>query len=963
MKPYVLAIIYSLTAACGWCLATPLQAAEPHAADLEFFETKIRPVLVKHCYECHSAETKSPKGGLLLDTRAAIRQGGESGPSVVPGDTAASLILEALRYESYEMPPKGKLPDSVIADFETWIRRGAADPREGGKTIAKSGYDWDEVRQFWSYRPVVEPALPAVKNAAWPASDIDRFILAGLEAKGLAPAAAADRRTLLRRAYFDLIGLPPSPEEIEAFLADDRPDAYERLVDRLLASPQFGERWGRHWLDVVRYADSAGGGRTTIFANAWRYRDYVVASFNRDKPIDQFITEQLAGDLLPHASAAEEAEHLTATGFYQLGPKNLDTQDKELLRMDVIDEQLDTLGRAFLGMTMGCARCHDHKFDPIPTADYYAMAGILRSTKTLLPGNVSGFVQRPLPLDESTRVVLESYTQKVDEITSALKTAQAAEKKLQARRAPPQGPGREMGIVIDDAEAKVVGDWKSSTFSPTRVGPVYLHDERSGKGEKSITFEAKLPKAGSYEVLIAYNHAPSRASNVPVTVKQQNQETVVIVNQQSAPTVEKLYESLGQFKFAAGLAAVIVGTRDTNGYVIADAVQFVPLDGKSRSSQDDIAQPAEKPDPAADVLAELAAVQDRMQALEAELARLKKSAPPPAPMTLSVEDEAKTGDYYVCIRGNVHQLGQQEPRGFLRVITPEKPEIAPDASGRLELARWIASNDNPLTARVYVNRIWQHLMGRGIVATPDSFGTTGDRPSHPELLDGLVLRFQRGGWSQKTLIKAIMLSQSYRMQSDRNPRAEAIDPENRLWWRMPRRRLEVEAIRDSMLLASGELDLAIGGSTVPTNLGNEFDFKYDSRRRTIYLPILRNGLFDMFEVFDFADPNMVHGRRNVSVLATQALYFMNSPFVHGRSAAAADRLLAIPNLTDDARLEQAYLQTLGRLPRASEIAAAKAFLDAAGEPTGKSTRADRQRSAWQGIYKALFGSLDFRYVY
>jgi len=402
-------ILFCLASLILCCISSPKNFAADEHAGIEFFEKKIRPVLVQHCYECHAADSKAIKGSLLLDSREGWRKGGDSGPSIVSGKPNDSLLIKALRHEDgLEMPPKGKLSDEVINDFVKWVELGAPDPRKGGPVkIIKREIDIKAGQQFWSFKPIAAPSIPAVKAAHWPDSTIDRFVLAKLEAAGIQPNADADRTTLLRRVSFDLIGVPPSPAEMDAFAADQSPEAYGNVVDRLLASPQFGERWGRHWLDLARFAESSGGGRSMIFPEAWRYRDYVIRSFNDNKPFDRFVLEQLAGDLLTAESPQQREEQLVATALLALGPTNYEEQDKLALEFDVVDEQLETLSRTFLGMTVGCARCHDHKFDPIPTRDYYAMAGILRSTHLLIHDNVSKWLETPLPMSSDQEAAVK----------------------------------------------------------------------------------------------------------------------------------------------------------------------------------------------------------------------------------------------------------------------------------------------------------------------------------------------------------------------------------------------------------------------------------------------------------------------------------------------------------------------------------------------------------------------------
>lgn len=406
-------------------------AAEPSStAAIDFFESKIRPVLVEHCYPCHSSDAGEQEGGLLLDTRAGIRRGGDSGPAVTPGKFDESLLLDAIRYESFEMPPSQKLPQQIISDFEQWIRLGAIDPREGGEALAEADIDLEKGRQFWAFQPPRMPDLPTVQNVSWPRTEIDRFILATLEENGLSPAADTDRYSLLRRVYFTLIGLPPSPDELEAFAADPAPlsEAIAGVVDRLLESEHFGERWGRHWLDVVRYADSSGGGRSALFQHAWRYRDYVIDAFNEDLPFDEFVREQIAGDLMDNKDWQERRRRIIATAFLVLGPTNFELQDKEVLEMDIADEQLDTLGKALMGMTLGCARCHDHKFDPIPTRDYYAMVGILKSTLSVHHENVSVINTAKLPLPSAEEDALRAGKKKLERLQRKLNGLKSEER-------------------------------------------------------------------------------------------------------------------------------------------------------------------------------------------------------------------------------------------------------------------------------------------------------------------------------------------------------------------------------------------------------------------------------------------------------------------------------------------------------------------------------------------------------
>lgn len=796
-----------------------LAAGSPQIGDdRAFFETKIRPVLVEHCYECHSARAETLQGGLRLDTREAIRAGGQSGPAVVPGDTGQSLILDALRYESLEMPPQGKLPSRIARDFEVWIKNGAFDPRDGAAAPPTSRKVSQPKRNFWAYAPVATPVPPRVSDRAWPRTAIDRFVLFGLEAAGLAPRRDADVHTLVRRVYFDLTGLPPTVRQIDEFRDGSSGRGLAQLVDRLLASPRFGERWGRHWLDVARFAESTGGGRTRILHNAWRYRDYVISSLNADKTYDRFLTEQIAGDLLEYRSNQQRTEQLTATGFLALGPHNYELQNKPLLTMEIVDEQLATIGRAILGTSLGCARCHDHKFDPIPTRDYYALAGILRSTKSVEHDNVSSFIERPLPVSSEHQMKLDRHAAQVARLKEQLKKA---ETELEARK-------------TDSA-----------------------------------------------------------------------------VEQQGVNSPE-----------------VVSGSTDT---------QSTAEPGKQATHRD---------------------TKTRIQKLKKSLAKLRQAAPQPPPRVMSVLESDHIGGCPVHLRGSVSNTGPVVPRGFVRAFQMVyRPGFPARESGRRELAAWLVHPSNPLTARVIANRIWQHLIGTGIVSTPDDFGSTGARPTHPQLLDYLAARLVRDKWSIKRLIKRIVLSRVYGLDSDARAAPRA-DPMNRLLWRMNRKRLEAEAMRDAILSVSGQLDLKIGGSLIDPSLKSEFGYPFSSRRRSVYVPVFRNTLHGLFEAFDFSNPNLVSGKRPTSTLATQALYMMNSPFIIKHARAAAERMLQQQDAVDDERrIELAFRQVLARPPMPAERQLAADYVQRCqGEPR------EQQLRTWAGLYQSLWSCIDFRYL-
>jgi cytochrome c553 len=836
--------------------AAGADANHPTKAGIEFFEKKIRPVLVSKCYQCHSAAADSVKGELKLDSRDAIRKGGESGAVLVPGDSQSSLLMEALRFEGIEMPPTGKLSDEVIADFATWIDMGAPDPRTGAGVTKKPSLA--EARNFWAFKIPNKPPVPAVKNAAWPHTDIDRFVLAGLEGHDLKPVADADKLTWLRRVTFDLTGLPPTLADIDSFLADKTADAEAKVVDRLLASPQYGERWGRHWLDIARYGESTGKERNIPFSHAWKYRDWVIDSVNADKPYTKFAMEQIAGDLLPAANPAAKNEQMLGTGFLALGPKSINERNREQYLMDMVDEQIDVVTRAFLATTVGCARCHDHKFDPISQADYYALAGIFRSTDTL--SGVQSRASGGNPRDYGGQLMALADTPSTNPV--AAKPAASAP----AAKAAPKDPLAS----LNDEQRKEYNKVKNRL------------ENRKEQLAKLI--------------------ATAKKGNNKQTAKREGKQ----LQQQIANDEKKLAE---------------FGTTDGGG------------SSAGATGDDNVA--------------------------------------------MGVRDVAKPADTEIRVRGEPDDKGDIVPRGFVAVLkNSTTPKVNASQSGRLELAQWIASRDNPLTARVAVNRIWSHLFGAGIVDSIDNFGALGDEPSNPQLLDYLAVRFVDGGWSTKKLIREIVLSRTYRMASDHDADNYAKDPANINLWRMNRRRLDAEAIRDAMLAAAGTLDLKrphgspiaslkpsdeIGRRVSTSGMEND-----RAKNRSIYLPLVRNAVPESLAVFDVADPSLVVGKREVTTVATQALYLMNSGFAEEHAGQTAERLLSTGPSDDALRIEWAYRTILGRGASADErtrgVRFVKEFAAAAeADPEIAATR--REFKAWAALCQSLFASAEFRYLY
>lgn len=960
-------------------IAGTARSSEETLREEEFFEKKVRPLLVKRCYSCHSAGSSRLRANLFLDSRPGWEQGGDSGPAIVPGSPDQSLVIQAVRYtrESLSMPPTGKLPPDEIAILELWVARGAHDPREES-TIQKSEetHDLDEARRTWPYHPPRSTDPPDVKDSDWPRDPLDAHVLARLEKAGLSPAADAGAATMARRLHHDLTGLPPSPAEVASFVADwDRSPAaaIRDRAERLLESPRFGEHWGRKWLDLARYADTNGSDFNATFFHAWKYRDYVIRAFNEDRPYDRFVREQVAGDLLPAESDEARAEGIIATGFLMLGAKMLSERDKEKLELDVVDEQLDTLGKAFLGMSLGCARCHDHKFDPISTEDYHALAGIFTSTETLrgeIQKYVSDWVRRELPIPGEHRAALEAHEKEKKRLTSRIQQLEKEIARAQEKIEKPL-PGRYAGIVIDDRQAKLTGKWKTSTYNPRFVGVGYLHDDRQDKGKKSARFTPELPRDGEYEVRIAYSGGGGRDRRVPVTVKHAGGESRVLLDQVQMPEHHGLFQAVGRFQFSAGKTShVTIGTGGTKDYVIVDAVQFIPAEELRAPASEVVLdeKEGEFEDPARQRASQLYREKTH---LDRELAQLVESPPPPIPLALAVAEASDPGDCRIRIRGEAHNRGRRVPRGFPRVLCPDDESARPrelDGSGRLELASWLTRPDHPLTSRVMVNRVWAHLIGEGLVRTVDNFGVRGEAPTHPALLDRLAVDFVESGWSIKTLVRRVVQSRVYRMSTRPDPVGLELDPDNRLLWRMNRRPLMAEAIRDSLLLVSGQLDLTPGREPVKTfkklavnNNSGTWSGTIDERfllKRSVYQPVVRGALPEILSVFDFADPDFSTGRRPVTTVPTQALFLLNSPLVRDGA-----RRLAAEIREEGGGLDEVFLRVLGRRPtdiereRFTDYLAGEAQRGqlAEGVPS-----ADAHREAWTRVVHALLATTEFR---
>lgn len=804
--------------------STSDQSASPpklnEAAQLAHFEKHIRPILVSQCYACHSVEKGKIKGGLALDNQAGLLAGGDSGPAIVPGDSSKSLLVSAIQHsDDLKMPPNKKLTDKQINDFVVWIDSGALDPRVTKTDASQSTAEPSKSVDHWAYKKPELPKVPSPKDHAWAKNDIDRFVAAGHEKVAVKRNGDASPETLVRRLYFDLTGLPPTPQEVASLVdrcSENRQQAIESTVEQLLSSERFGERWGRHWLDVARFAESSGKETNFSYPHAWRYRDYVIDSFNRDVPFDQFVREQIAGDLLPAEDDQRRTELIVATGFLALGSKSHIERNKKQFEMDVVDEQIDTVTQAFLGVTVACARCHDHKFDPIPQSDYYALAGIFRSTETFygtIPVIQNNNPSQLISLPENTNVAINS-----DRLTEAAREG------------------------LD----KQVKDLRQKRLELTRKKE-FASAEFVQSGILLATLEAKI----------------------------------------------KAYEEDGT----------------------------------------------------------------------------------PKKLAMGVHDRSKARDSELFVRGEIDKPGEIVPRGFVSVLCSEQPRLSNKTSGRLELANWIASSNNPLTARVIVNRVWQHIFGRGLVETPDNFGISGSNPSHPELLDYLAVTFmEEDKWSIKSLIRRIVSTRVYQLDSVASPENLAIDPDNKTLWRVPPRRLDAEEIRDAMLFVSGTLDLERPiGSVVATGgegytggierfgLMSESKFKC----RSVYLPVIRGRAFESMDVFDGVDGSMVVGKRDQTTVPTQSLYLLNSPYVMELATSAAGRLTSETKTPED-RVIWVYDIMLGRKPTEQEVETALAFIDKArtqSAPTGRfiarlrSTNAEQ--TAWAALCQSVWASGEF----
>jgi hypothetical protein len=928
-------------------LAMAQTAVQQSAAQIDYFEKNVRPILVTNCQMCHNSKAKTSQ--LDLTSAAGFLAGGASGAIFSKDHPEDSRILKAIGYEeSLKMPPMGKLKAEDITSITEWVKMGAPWPGSDQSGAAQPSTKppvtfTAEQKGFWAFQPPKDSPPPPVKDAAWVRNAIDQFVLAKLEEKGLKPAPAADKATLLRRATFDLIGLPPTPGQMQDFLNDKSPDAFQKVVERLLASPQYGERWGRHWLDVARYADSTGNDEDHRYPYAWRYRDYVIESFNQDLPYNQFIREQVAGDLLPAADPAlPNRRGIVATGFLALGPKALAQTDKKKMLYDVYDEQVDVTSRAFLGLTMACARCHNHKFDPILAKDYYAMVSMFASTKDFANADtgVAKLLYVPL-VPKQQYAIYKAHEDRMEALRSAIEAIDSDQQvkfvrehgqqlhnyMLAARTVYVDGKTTTDAAAALNLDEPVLNAWVQYLKEGSKAHPQLADWDNSSPEHLSET-------AAAYE-----KHFQVRFAEWSIVLNKWQQDVQTAVASNTNPP-EKPHFEPGKDQFF---------------YEVFQTGPFAFQDKED-----------EKP-PKVRAIERIrsAGAKDQIAKIESQLADMKASAPPNPDMACAVL-EGNSVEQKIFVRGDYNNRGDDAPKAFPTILArPTDPPIK-TTSGRLELANWLANPDNPMPARVMVNRLWGWHFGEGIVRTPDNFGKMGDRPANLELLDYLAHRFVEEGWSVKSMQRLIMFSNTYQMASDTDDQIAAADPENRLMTRFNRQRLEVEEIRDGVLALDGSLDPSMGG-TLQKGTGTDSENSADRlsldplmlTRRTVYLPLRRANLPTLLNLFDFGDATTVNGKRTNTNVAPQALFAMNSEFGFQHARKLAEMLLAMQDVTAGKRIEAGYLRILNRAPSSAEMDAALTYINKYEAKYGKQSP---ELEAWQSFCHILLSSNEFLYL-
>lgn len=923
--------------------AMPGLSAEspPTPEQARFFETRVRPALVEHCTKCHG-ETKQ-KAGLRLDNRAAVLAGGDSGPAVVPGNLEESLLLTAISHDDADlkMPPSKKLDARLIADLSQWVKMGAPwpgseesnaagpAPRKGGFTIS------DQDRAHWAFQPIRRPEAPKVKNGDWMTNPIDGFILAGLEAKGLAPNPAASKEELIRRVFYDLTGLPPTPKEVETFLADPSPTAYEDLIDRLLDSPRYGEKWSRHWLDLVRFAETNSYERDNPKPNAWRYRDYVVRALNRDLPYNRFVREQLAGDELPDA----DSDALIATGFYRLGIWDDEPTDREAAFYDGLDDLVATTSQVFLGLTVDCARCHDHKLDPIPQKDYYRLLSFFRNINHFRNGGPTD--ERPIFADDEAR---NSYARLLKERKQQANAIQdeisGLETEVRTRLEQEQGGGASFQQAdMDELHYRFYRDtWDLlpdfNLLKPEAKGtlrrPFFDLTPRTRNEAFGFVFEGVLivPEDGLYtfhldsddgsrltvagKLVVEYDGIHGIGKERTASVALAKGRVPIRLDYFQKTQGHGLSVAWSGPNFGRRLLSIASGTKQAPDFVQLMKREAKRILGPERAK--------------------------RYQEAKLALKELEKPVNPDSMALCVTEAGTEAPETFVLLRGNAHVKGDKVEPAFLEVLGGLKPAVSTPPPGantsgrRLALADWIAAADNPLSPRVMANRIWQHHFGRGIVRSSNNFGLQGDKPTHPELLDWLAAEFIAQGWRLKPLHRAIMTSSAYRMSSKSNAEALAKDPINDAFWRFEMRRLSAEEIRDSILAVTGALNLKMYGPGVYPEIPPEvmagqsqpgkgwgLSTPEEQARRSIYVHVKRSLLTPILESFDVPETDRPSPVRFSTTQPTQALAMLNSSFLNQQAGVLAARLRREAGDDPTKQTELALSLIAGRRPTKADV--------------------------------------------
>jgi hypothetical protein len=951
----LLILVLSVRAQAGDDQEAKAPAPPPFPPEsIEFFESRVRPILAESCFKCHGEKKQS--NGLRLDSREAALKGGDSGPAVVAGKPDDSLLVQAVAqtHAELKMPPSGKLPAAAVATLRQWVAQGAPWPAPGALSRTAEPSSAPDLATHWAFRPIKPVSPPSVKNRSAVQSPVDAFVMARLEAAGMSLSPPAFKRTLIRRATVDLWGIPPTAAEVDAFEADQSPSAFAHLVDRLLASPRYGERWGRHWLDVARYADTKGYVFTQDrrYPFAYTYRDYVVSAFNSDLRYDRFVVQQLAADQLESG----DLRPLAALGFLTVGRRFLLDQN------EIIDDRIDVVSRGFLGLTVTCARCHDHKFDPIPTEDYYSLYGVFAST--VEPNEL------PLLADATTNPRFVDYQKKVaaatqarDEYLAARRGEFAAE--MTGKLSQYLKAGQSLGF--DPRSRKLDEQARAGGLNSRRLRGVMTIWRRhvSGVDLKDPVLGpwrafAALP-ADQFKGKAAELHRDLKTPKDPKTAPVHPLVTKVVLESPPA-TIGDVVD-----RYASLFAQLETRWKEQTAKSKAGSVAALPepeWESLRKAIFGDAGPLAINNEGMRFILDQ--GQRTRLEKLNAVIQQINATDPGSPPRAMVVSDSPKPFDPHVFMRGNPGRQGPAIPRRFLKVLSSTDRTPFQKGSGRLELAQAIASATNPLTARVFVNRAWLWHFGKGLVGTPSDFGLRSDPPSHPELLDYLAGEFIKSGWSIKDLHRRIMLSNTYQQQSVPRPAELAADPENRLLWRFNRQRLDFESMRDSLLAVSGSLGPYFGGPTAA------IETPAFSSRRTLYGFIDRQNLDGVYRTFDFAVPDATSPRRFVTTVPQQALFLMNSPFLHEQARRLSLESLRDPECRNGADTAKTvcnlYRRVLGRPPQKDELALATAFIEGqtgdgqTARNPGSAQGPEPLLSPWEQLSQVLLLTNEFMFV-